>query len=89
MDRLQLDLSFRGGVKSAAFDKVHVHRSCMRELKFLSGNTQGSMRVSTLNAGELTDFSTAQEIPEKSGSLEIHKLKGNSVQEIRNLKIEK
>lgn len=25
------------------------------------------MRVTTLNAGELTDFSTAQEIPEKSG----------------------
>lgn len=62
---LQLDLSFRRGVKSAAFDKVHVHRSRMRELKFLPGNTQGSVRVSTLNAGELTDFGTAQEIPEK------------------------
>lgn len=89
MDRLQLDLSFRRGVKSAAFDKVHVHRSCMRELKFLPGNTQGSMRVSTLNAGELTDFSTAQEIPEKISTLVKHNLKRNSVQEIRNLKIEK
>lgn len=89
MDRLQLDLSFRRGVKSAAFDEVHVYRSCMRELKFLPGNTQGSMRVSALNAGELTDFSTAQEIPEKMSRLEKHKLKRNSVQEIRNLKIEK